>query len=482
MSAEPRPRPPEDPKSLLEKDGGKCLFGIETEYAFSAGEAQETQARLLLARAKEAHRHLRGSRGLNLYLENGARFYLDVGNHPEYCTPECSDPADLVRHLRAGDRIMADLAAGLADCGGGTLFKYNTDYSGANTTWGSHESYLHRRGQPELIEGLVPHLVSRVIYTGAGGFLPNSSAIFFVLAPRAWHLDHARSGGSTQHRGLVHLKDEPLAVGGYHRLHLLCGESLCSEYANWLRVGTTALVAAVIDRGLDPGDAVMPANPIFALRAFARDTACHVAVEMKTGDPMRAVDIQRHYLEAVEGEIAAGGMPPWAPELCRHWRRTLELLETDPTSLSTVLDWCMKLALFRRHAEASGHDWTRLPAGAEGAPLRRQLWELDVKFGQLGPEGIFNRLERLGVLNHRAPGVGDVDAARTTPPPGGRAELRGRYVRKLCRNEAVLCRWHQIVDLFRKRYLDMSDPFQTEAEWEAQPEPDRMRMVLEAME
>src|SRR3954465_13575584 len=45
------------------------------------------------------------------YLENGARFYLDCGDHPEYATPECTPPRAL----------PTPLSARAADCAGGEL-------------------------------------------------------------------------------------------------------------------------------------------------------------------------------------------------------------------------------------------------------------------------------------------------------------------------------------------------------------------------
>src|SRR6266566_5232490 len=50
-----------------------------------------------------------GGRSANVFLENGARLYLDVGCHPEYATPECDSIADLVVHDKAGERILEGL-------------------------------------------------------------------------------------------------------------------------------------------------------------------------------------------------------------------------------------------------------------------------------------------------------------------------------------------------------------------------------------
>src|ERR1022692_537745 len=41
----------------------------------------------------------------NTVLTNGARFYVDHA-HPEYSTPECIDPLELVCHDKAGEEII----------------------------------------------------------------------------------------------------------------------------------------------------------------------------------------------------------------------------------------------------------------------------------------------------------------------------------------------------------------------------------------
>src|SRR5690242_13287930 len=44
------------------------------------------------------------------YLENGARFYLDCGDHPEYATPECTNPRQLLAADCAGVELVAAMA------------------------------------------------------------------------------------------------------------------------------------------------------------------------------------------------------------------------------------------------------------------------------------------------------------------------------------------------------------------------------------
>jgi proteasome accessory factor A len=140
---------------------------------------------------------------------------VDYGDHPEIGSPECMDPCDAVRFSKAGDRILAQLADEVQSAhpkiAEAVIRQGNMDYSGQYTTWGAHESYCHRT-DPELLQRrLVPHLVSRLVYAGAGGFNPFSHGIEFMLSPRAQHITSVVSGDSTKNRGIVHTRNEPLA-------------------------------------------------------------------------------------------------------------------------------------------------------------------------------------------------------------------------------------------------------------------------------
>ena len=81
----------------------------------------------------------------NVILTNGARLYVDHA-HPEYSTPEVTNPRDAVLWDKAGERIMAEAARRAATVPGAlpiNLYKNNTDNKGAS--YGSHENYLMAR-------------------------------------------------------------------------------------------------------------------------------------------------------------------------------------------------------------------------------------------------------------------------------------------------------------------------------------------------
>jgi proteasome accessory factor A len=502
----------------------QMLLGVETEYALGGGRRKELLA-ALMSLVKEHMPSLEGANPNDRYLANGARFYVDSGLHPEWATPECTTPSDVVRHALAGDRFLSSLLERVPeelrrDRGAG-LFKCNVDYSGAKTTWGSHESYLHRSFPAGLARQIIPHLVSRVIYAGAGGFNPLSAGFQFTLSPRSVHLEEEVSRSSTERRGIFHTKNESLAKKGYHRMHLLCGESLCSHVAGWLRVGATALVVAMIDAGLRPDTGVRLEAPLRALEAFVNDSTCRATAAREGAPPVSAVEIQRHYLQVAEENLSREWMPPWAEEVCVVWRDMLERIEHRPESLSSSLDWAIKLAVYREYAEQRGVRWRDFPAwthvlegirtGLRASPhvgmarvelilgrrsepspipdtiksltpyveshelswdmlrpvvdLRKELFELDFRFGQLGGSGVFDRLDRARVLQHRAPGVVDIGQAVRSAPRAGRAGLRARRVRMYAGREAFHCNWDSIWDAKDRRVLDLSDPFATQARW-----------------
>src|SRR5919198_3174499 len=142
------------------------IFGLENEYGLTCtlnGQRRlspDNVARYLFEKV------IPGARNANVFLENGARLYLDTGFHPEYATPECDDITDLVAHDKAGERILEGLLAAaerrLHDegiSGDIYLFKNNTDSAGNSYGW--HENYLvSRYGEfQKLADILIPFFV-----------------------------------------------------------------------------------------------------------------------------------------------------------------------------------------------------------------------------------------------------------------------------------------------------------------------------------
>ena len=154
------------------------IFGLENEYGVTCtlrGQRRlspDEVARYLFRRV------VSWGRSSNVFLENGARLYLDVGSHPEYATPECDSIHDLVVHDKAGERILEQLLGSAEQRlreegirGVIYLFKNNTDSAG--NSYGCHENYLvEREGDfTKFTDVLIPFLVTRQVYAGAGKVL-----------------------------------------------------------------------------------------------------------------------------------------------------------------------------------------------------------------------------------------------------------------------------------------------------------------------
>ena len=486
------------------------LFGMEIEYGCtprSRDPARPTRfgdwADRFMTAARERLPHLPSAEGGGIFLENGARFYLDC-SHPEMTTPECANPWDVVRYMQAGERMLTSIAEdlqrrepALAEV---LLFKTNVDHSVNGATWECHTSFMHRGDPAEFPDQIIPHLVSRIVYSGAGGLELVDGRLRFSLSPRVRFLQCEVSNESTRGRGIFHTKDETLAADGYHRLHIICGESLCSETALWLNMGATALIVAMIEGGLRPGDAVRLSKPLETMRRFIADPTCRAVGPTAGRRKLNAIQIQRHYLEMAEAHRHAPFMPPWTDQVCLQWRTMLDRLETGaPGSVATALDWAMKLGLFLDHTDRRGlclehwqyayaaiqrdpnGDEFPLPEEAQNskAPtstppvllkVHQELCEIDTRFGQLGANGLFATLDRAGVLGHHFAGVDNIEHAVANPPAIGRARLRGQCVQRFQgQNQRYACSWRNVLDREKKLLLDLTEPFTSEEKWQAMP-------------
>src|SRR5947208_727196 len=156
------------------------------------------------------------SRLINLILSNGARFYVDHA-HPEYSSPETTNPRDLVIWDRAGERIL-NLSRQRAEAVSPPeqrilIYKNNTDSKG--NSYGTHENYLMDRKVPfaRIVQHMMPFFVTRQIFTGAGkvGAENNADPCDYQISQRADFLE-TEVGLETMHsRPIVNTRDEPHA-------------------------------------------------------------------------------------------------------------------------------------------------------------------------------------------------------------------------------------------------------------------------------
>ena len=403
------------------------IFGLENEYGVTCtlrGQRRlspDEVARYLFRRV------VSWGRSSNVFLANGARLYLDVGSHPEYATPECDTIDDLVAHDKAGERILEQLLASaeqrLREEGiRGTiyLFKNNTDSAG--NSYGCHENYLTSRRDDfsHYAEVLIPFLVSRQIYAGAGKVLQTARGAIYCISQRAEHIWEGVSSATTRSRPIINTRDEPHAdAERYRRLHVIVGDSNMSEYATFLKVGA----ASILLRMLEEPNVVLRdmtlENPIRAIREISHDTTCRRRVRLANGREASALEIQGEYLNRALKYAERRDLSPMEKQALQMWEHCLTGLERDPMSLDRECDWVIKHKLIEqyrdRHDLALNHPKVAL---------------IDLQYHDVNrARGLFYKLQDRDLVE-RTSTDGAINAAVETPPQTTRARLRGEFIRR----------------------------------------------------
>ena len=402
------------------------IYGLENEYGVtctSRGQRRlspDEVARYLFRRV------VSWGRSSNVFLANGARLYLDVGSHPEYATPECDSLADLVAHDKAGERILEQLLESaeqrLAEEGiRGDIYLFRNNTDSAGNSYGCHENYLTSRHDDltHYTEVLIPFLVSRQIYAGAGKVLQTARGAQFSMAQRAEHIWEGVSSATTRSRPIINTRDEPHADSDrYRRLHVIVGDSNMSEYATYLKVGATALLLRMLE---DPTVVLRDMtleNPIRAIREISHDITCTRRVRLANGREASALEIQTEYLNRALRYADNHDLSPEEKQSLDMWEHVVTGLERDPLSLDREVDWVTKHNLIEAFRER--HD---LPLSHPRVAL------LDLQYHDISRNrSVFYKLQRAGRVE-RIVTDADIEEAVDTPPQTTRARLRGEFIR-----------------------------------------------------
>ena len=403
------------------------IFGLENEYGLISSSAEgRMNLSVESALGYLFEKVVARQRGTNDFLRNGGRLYQDTGCHPEYATPECDNALDLTLHDKAGERIVEELLLAAEqklrengiDCNI-YIFKNNTDSVG--NTYGCHENYLVERtvNFHKLAELLIPFLVTRQVFAGAGKVLKTRLGNHYYVSQRAQHIYQEISGATTSSRGIINTRDEPHAdEERYRRLHVIVGDSNMSELSTYLKVGTTALVLAMIEDGACRKDLALE-DPVRAIKEISHDTTCTRKVRLRRGKEVSAIELQREYLELAHAYYATLEPSPHVTDLLERWRRVLDQLAVDPAQCARELDWVIKRELLQAymHRKGIGFDDQRISM-------------LDLQYHDLRQDkGLYYRLEREGYVE-RLLGDDEIRRAMTLPPADTRAYFRGTCLQK----------------------------------------------------
>jgi Pup amidohydrolase len=382
----------------------------------------------------------------NVILTNGARLYVDHA-HPEFSTPEVTNPRDAVIWDKAGERIMEEAAMRAATVPGAPriqLYKNNVDGKGAS--YGSHENYLMSRSTtfPAIITGLIPFFVSRQVVTGAGrvGLGASGDEPGYQLSQRSDYIEVEVGLETTLKRGIINTRDEPHAdADKYRRLHVIIGDANLAETSTFLKMGTTATVLDMIESGVRFDDLRL-AEPVRSVHTISRDPGLQAKVELADGRRMTGLDLQWAYHDrAVEHVRQTQGeqVDPVTAEVMSTWGEVLDALSRDPMECADRLDWPAKLRLLEGYRARDGLPWS--------SP-RLQLVDLQYADVRLG-KGLYNRLVARGSMRRLVSEEAVLTAMRE-PPEDTRAYFRGRCLERYPTSVAAAS-WDSVIfDLGRE--------------------------------
>jgi proteasome accessory factor PafA2 len=447
------------------------VCGIETEYGVAlrgAADANPVLASSMLINGYVEHRKVgwdfddespgRDARGfaregssppeiethlVNTVLTNGARYYVDHA-HPEYSTPECADALELVCVDKAGERILArSMQAARRLLGPGqevVVYKNNSD--GKGNSYGCHENYLVDRAVPfaALVRHLLPWFVTRQVFTGAGkvGGENGAGNTGFQLSQRADFFEEEVGLETTLKRPIVNTRDEPHAdPQKYRRLHVIVGDANLCEVATFLKVGTTAIVLAMIEDDFIDKDCSI-VTPVAAMRTVSHDPTCRATIELAEGGRTTAIELQWEFLRLARKYADETGLNVCGGEdvgemVLDRWEATLAALERDPATLDGRLDWVTKLALLEAYRERDGIAWDD-----------PKLALLDLQYHDVRPErSLYERLVRAGKVE-RLVEEADVTTAMTQPPASTRAYFRGQCLARWP-DAVVAANWDSLI-------------------------------------
>lgn len=398
------------------------------------------------------------NRLLNKPLQNGGRLYVD-GAHPEYSTPECTNARDIVAYEKAGERILA-LCSEMADRrkegeSHFSVYKNNTDSKG--NSYGYHENYLVARAVPFdlIVAQMTPFLVTRQIFAGAGkvGAENKTPWVDYQISQRSDFFEVWIDLNTMVKRPIINTRDEPHADATRHRrFHVIVGDANMSEISTYLKVGTAALVLAMLEEGRCV-QGVDLENPVQSIQEVSRDLTLKKSIKLARGGRWRAVEIQRAYWEAARLHFADSN-DPTIQDVIARWGVVLTALDEDPMQLDRELDWVIKKRLiesYMKHKTCGFQD--------------PRIAMMNLQYHDVTEEkGLYHALERSGHVERLLTDAASLHA-QEYPPTDTRAYFRGTCLKKFPK-EVYATSWTSILfdvgDKTVKR-LPLMDPLKGSA-------------------
>jgi proteasome accessory factor A len=379
------------------------------------------------------------------FLKNGARAYYDVG-HLEISTPECSNPRDVVIWEKAGEKILDWVRKIIEEkylSQGLRLWAFKNNTSPDGTSYGSHENYCVSRKIlfPEAyLKELVPHFVTRFIYTGAGDIVDGK----YILSPMIYLTSTLISGETMHSTGVINTRDEPHALAHrWRRLHVIVGDALMNETAITLRHFTTQGILQLMEAEA-LGNVPQLRDPVGDMwKNVERTNPDEWRVELKDGRKVSPIEVQRYYLAKVETICETGQ----EKAVIKIWSEVLDDLEAKKSKkLAERVEWLDRFFAIQEQVERTGSRESEMMACKQ--------------YSEVGVErSLFYRRQAQGLVERQVTDEEVLKAIRE-PPKDTRAALRAQLCTKY---DVAAIDWSFIVvDNGERKRINMVDPYSTE--------------------
>lgn len=318
------------------------VFGTESELVIARSAPSGTGQMLIPAETAILERLL--AIGADLYgvrttslgrvqLMDGAMLYVD-GPSLEYATPPCLDWNDVALHERDLDYLIGLIVSAYEQEYGEKLTVYQPGSGAGGELCGYHENYglchedyfqlfsrTNFRPTSVWLRVIVPFLVTRILFTGAGGIRNGG----FCISPRASAVTHVFHHSTSPERPIVHLK-RPQLGDDFLRVQITCGDANRALFATRLKISATSLILLSASRGVFDGLDLSLADPVAAMHDLSQDPM--FLLPLSDGRQLSGSEIQRVLSERVSTcwpPAAEAANDPQALELLNafsHWRET----------------------------------------------------------------------------------------------------------------------------------------------------------------
>ncbi len=399
------------------------------------------------------------------FTTNGARFYVDFHELPEYATPECGTIAEAVHAEIAGEKFMlhalrkyvierpliekASLHKRVA-----TDFFYTDPANGLNdkkhiVSWGYHENYLIERTDffnTHTRNFVMAHLASRALLVGAGYWRPNKEDPLRMLpAQKLLDIEEETSASTTTRKPLLNLRDEEhTGAVDLARLHITSGDANISPWSTWLKLGSTSLVLRLVETGTHHVSVDhLPMNMLGTAMQVAHK-GNEALITLRNNKHVHPIDIHEELAEACRLMSEEVNVPKEELIVLEEWGRAIDDFRRDPTLLQDRTEW-----IARRQWLNQAHDKLRNKDN-----LLSKLATADKMWDNMPMEDADNKKLGIGFRKRDAmafPGYDPTEAEWLVdhPPSHTRAAERSSLIRAMIHNQLTYdtnarCDWEVV--------------------------------------